>query len=72
MFRFLLTLVILPATTLLFINRCSAESPPSSVKTTITLRVLDCESCAKTIRAKLSETRGVADVKTDINRRSRL
>lgn len=43
-----------------------AATGESTTKTTITLKVLDCESCAKKVATKLSEVRGVSDVKTDI------
>ena len=36
----------------------------SNAKTTITLKVLTCESCAKKVAAKLSEVAGVGDVKS--------
>ena len=42
----------------------AADAPKT--KTTITLKVLTCESCAKTVAAKLSEVRGVGGVKTDV------
>ncbi|WP_233215152.1 heavy-metal-associated domain-containing protein [Rhodopirellula bahusiensis] len=38
----------------------------STTKTTITLKVLTCESCAKKVAAKLSEVRGVGGIKTDV------
>ncbi|MCM2370730.1 heavy-metal-associated domain-containing protein [Aporhodopirellula aestuarii] len=38
----------------------------STNKTTITLKVLTCESCAKKVAAKLSEVSGVGGVKTDV------
>ncbi|MCR9208096.1 MULTISPECIES: heavy-metal-associated domain-containing protein [Rhodopirellula] len=38
----------------------------STTKTTITLKVLTCESCAKKVAAKLSAVSGVGGVKTDV------
>ncbi|MEO9591256.1 MULTISPECIES: heavy-metal-associated domain-containing protein [Rhodopirellula] len=38
----------------------------STTKTTITLKVLTCESCAKKVAAKLTEVSGVGSVKTDV------
>ncbi|QEG35892.1 heavy-metal-associated domain-containing protein [Bythopirellula goksoeyrii] len=38
----------------------------SKSKTTITLKVLSCENCAKKVADKLWEVPGVGDVKTDI------
>ena len=37
-----------------------------TAKTTITLKVLTCESCAKKLAAKLAEVAGVGGVKTDV------
>ncbi|WP_238388654.1 heavy-metal-associated domain-containing protein [Roseimaritima ulvae] len=38
----------------------------STTKTTVTLKVLTCESCAKKVAEKLTEVRGVGSVKTDV------
>ncbi len=38
----------------------------STAKTTITLKVLTCESCAKKVATKLTEVPGVGGVKTDV------
>lgn len=38
----------------------------SKTKTTITLKVLTCESCAKKLAAKLLKVRGVGKVKTNV------
>jgi Cu+-exporting ATPase len=43
-----------------------AAPAASTTQTTITLKVLTCESCAKKVAAKLSEVRGVGDVKMDV------
>lgn len=43
-----------------------AATGESTTKTTITLKALDCESCAKKVAAKLSEVRGVGDVTTEV------
>ena len=47
-------------------SRVRAALGESTTKTTITLKVLDCESCAKKVATKLSEVRGVGDVTTDV------
>ncbi len=38
----------------------------STTQTTITLKVLTCENCAKKVAAKLTEVSGVGDVKMDV------
>ncbi len=38
----------------------------STTKTTITLKVLTCENCAKKVAAKLTEVSGVGDVRMDV------
>lgn len=47
-------------------SRVANAADASTSKTTIALKVLDCESCAKKVAAKLSEVRGVGDVKMDV------
>jgi len=42
----------------------------TSTKTTITLKVLSCEGCAKRVREKLTAVSGVGDVKTDLRTKS--
>ena len=42
----------------------------AAAKTTITLKVLTCESCAKKVAAELSEVPGVGGVKTDVKTKS--
>ena len=48
----------------------SAATPEKSMKTTITLKVLSCEGCAKRVREKLSSVRGVDAVTTDLKTKS--
>lgn len=48
----------------------AATDTKTPTKTTITLKVLSCEGCAKRVREKLSAVRGVGDVKTDLKTKS--
>ena len=48
----------------------AASDAASITKTTITLKVLSCEGCAKRVREKLSSVSGVGDVKTDLKTKS--
>lgn len=47
-------------------NRVANAADASKTKTTITLKVLTCENCAKMVAAKLNEVPGVGSVKTDV------
>lgn len=42
----------------------------AAAKTTVTLKVLTCESCAKKVAAKLFGVPGVGDVQTDVKTKS--
>ena len=44
----------------------AASGATSFVKTTLTLKVLDCEGCAKRVRENLEAVSGVSEVKTDL------
>ncbi len=44
----------------------AATNAKSTTKTTITLKVLSCEGCAKRVREKLTAVSGVSEVKTDL------
>ncbi|EMI23089.1 Heavy metal transport/detoxification protein domain protein [Rhodopirellula europaea SH398] len=47
-------------------SRVANAAGASTTKTTITLKVLTCENCAKKVAAKLNEVPGVESVKTDV------
>jgi copper chaperone CopZ len=66
MYRVSLYLLFVMATTAIAIQSSEALATNSKDSTTITLKTLDCESCAKKIAAKLSEVEGVDSVKTDV------
>ena len=52
-------------------NMSSAASDDTSfAKTTLTLKVLDCEGCAKRVRQNLEAVSGVSEVKTDLTTKS--
>lgn len=48
----------------------AATDAKSTTKTTITLKVLSCEGCAKRVREKLTAVSGVSEVKTDLKAKS--
>lgn len=48
----------------------AATNAKSTTKTTITLKVLSCEGCAKRVREKLTAVSGVSEVKTDLKTKS--
>lgn len=48
----------------------AATDAKTPTKTTITLKVLSCEGCAKRVREKLTAVNGVGDVKTDLKTKS--
>ena len=66
MFRTSLCVALTLALAACVTSQVWATPAASKTETTLTLKVLDCESCAKKVAAKLSEVRGVSDVKTDI------
>ncbi len=47
-----------------------AQAASERLTTTITLKVLTCESCAKKVAQSLSQVSGVASVKTDVTSKS--
>ena len=66
MYRISLCLLVVLAMTAVAIQRSEALPANSKDATTITLKTLDCESCAKKVGATLSELEGVDSVKTDV------
>lgn len=66
MYRISLCLAMSIAFVVAASSQMTAAPAASKSTTTITLKALDCESCAKKVAAKLSEVRGVGDVKADI------
>ena len=48
----------------------AAGEATSSAKTTLILRVLDCEGCAKRVRESVEAVSGVKEVKTDLTAKS--
>lgn len=66
MYRVSLYLLFVMATTAIAIQPSEASPANSKDATTITLKTLDCESCAKKVATKLSEVEGVDSVKTDV------
>ncbi|QDV81067.1 heavy-metal-associated domain-containing protein [Botrimarina mediterranea] len=48
----------------------AATNATSTTKTTITLKVLSCEGCAKRVREKLTAVSGVSEVTTDLKAKS--
>ena len=48
----------------------AATNANSTTTTTITLKVLSCEGCAKRVREKLTAVNGVSEVKTDLKTKS--
>ena len=66
MYRISLCLLVVLSMTVVAIQPSDASPANSKNETTITLKTLDCESCAKKVGAKLSEVEGVDSVKTDV------
>ena len=70
MYRTSLCIALTFAIALCLSTTSSAAPAETTTKTTITLKVLSCEGCAKRVREKLSAVSGVGDVKTDLKTKS--
>lgn len=66
MYRTTVCITLTLAIALCISTRSPAATSEKSTTTTITLKVLSCESCAQRVREKLSSVRGVGEVKTDL------